>query len=59
MNGEKMFAPVEAAFAAIAFYKKINLFSHEPMQSPSVCVAQSEAMRLFGLNTVTNIIKII
>ncbi len=29
-NGAKTFAPVKAASAAIAFYHKINLFSHEP-----------------------------
>ncbi len=30
MNGAKTFAPVKAASTAIAFYQKINLFSHEP-----------------------------
>ena len=51
MNGAKTFAPVKAASAAIAFYQKINLFSHEPTQSPAVCVVRSAAMRRFGLNT--------
>jgi len=30
MNTAKTFAPVKAASAAIAFYQKINIFSHEP-----------------------------
>ena len=29
-NGAKMFAPVKAASAAIAFHQKILIFSHEP-----------------------------
>jgi hypothetical protein len=29
MNGAKMFAPLKAASAAIAFYQKINLFDHD------------------------------
>ncbi len=50
MNDARTFAPVKAASAAIAFYQKINLFDHEPMQSPVVCPVRSAAMRRFGLN---------
>jgi integrase len=50
MNTAKTFAPVKAASAAIAFYQKINLFDHEPTQSPAVCVVRGAAMRKFGLN---------
>jgi hypothetical protein len=50
MNGAKMFAPVKAASAAIAFYQKINLFDHEPTQSPAVCLVRGAAMRKCGLN---------
>jgi integrase len=42
--------PVKAASAAIAFYQKINLFSHEPTQSPAVCLVREAAIRRFGLN---------
>lgn len=52
MNGAKTFAPVKAASAAIAFYQKINLFAHEPTQSPAACLVRSAAMRHFGLNVV-------
>ena len=41
---------MKAASAAIAFYQKINLFDHEPTQSPAVCLARGAAMRKFGLN---------
>jgi integrase len=41
---------VKAASAAIAFYQKINLFSHEPTQSPAVCLVREAATRRFGLN---------
>ncbi len=51
MNGAKMFAPGKAASTAIAFYHEINLFDHEPTQSPAVCLVWSAAMRRFGLNT--------
>jgi hypothetical protein len=51
-NAAKTFAPVKAASAAIAFYQKINLFTHEPTQSPAVAIVRSAAMRRFGLNTV-------
>ena len=51
MNGAQKFAPVKAAFIAIAFYRKINLSSHEPTQSPAVCLVRSAAMRRFGLNS--------
>jgi hypothetical protein len=50
MNGAKTFALVKAASAAIAFYQKINLFNHEPTQSPAVCLVRGAAMRKFGLN---------
>jgi len=51
MNSAKTFAPVtKAASAEIVFYQKIiNLFDHEPTQSPAVCLVRSAAMRLFGL----------
>ncbi len=50
MNTAKTFAPVKAASTAITFYQKINLFDHEPTQSPAVCVVRGAAMRKFGLN---------
>jgi integrase len=49
-NGAKTFAPVKAASAAFAFYQKINLFRHEPTQSPAVCLVREAAIRRFGLN---------
>jgi hypothetical protein len=49
VNGTKAFAPVKAASAAIAFYQKINLFSHEPTQSPAACFVREAAIRRFGL----------
>jgi integrase len=49
-NRAKTFAPVKAASAAIAFYQKINLFSHEPTQSPAVNIVREAAVRRFGLN---------
>ena len=52
MNGAKTFAPVKAASAAIAYHQKINLFAHEPTQSPAACLVRSAAMRHFGLNVV-------
>ncbi len=51
-NAAKTFAPVKAASSAIAFYQKINLFTHEPTQSPAVAIVRSAAMRRLGLNTV-------
>jgi hypothetical protein len=51
MNTAKTFAPVKAACAAIAFYRKINLFDTEPTQSLAVCVVRGAAMRKFGLNS--------
>jgi hypothetical protein len=50
MNGAKTSAPVKAASASIAFYQKINLFNHEPTQSPANCLVRSAAMTRFGLN---------
>ncbi len=50
MNTAKTFALGKAASAVIAFYQKINLFDHEPMQSPAVCVVRGAAMQKFGLN---------
>jgi hypothetical protein len=50
VNGAVTFAPVKAASAAITFYQKINLFSHEHTQSPAVCIVREAAMRRFGLN---------
>jgi hypothetical protein len=44
-------AAVKAASAAIAFYHKINLFNHEPTQSPAVRNVRSVDARRFGLNT--------
>ena len=41
MNVAKTFAPVKAASTAIAFYQKINLFSHEPTQSSATCLSRS------------------
>ena len=49
-NNAKTFAPVKAASTAIAFYQKINLFSHEPTQSPAVCLVREAAIGRFGLN---------
>jgi hypothetical protein len=49
VNGAKTFAPVKAASAAIAFYQKMNLFSHEPTQPPAVCLVREAAIRRFGL----------
>ncbi len=51
-NAAKTFAPGKASSSAKAFYKNINLFTHEPAQSPAVCIVRSAAMRRFGLNTV-------
>ncbi len=48
-NNAKTFAPVKAASTAIAFYQKINLFSHEPTQSPAVCIVREAAIRRFWL----------
>ena len=45
MNGANTFAPVKAASAAIAFYQKIILFSHEPTQSPAACLERSAMTR--------------
>jgi hypothetical protein len=50
MNNAKTYGSVIAAFAAIAFYQKINLSANEPTQSPAVCIVRSVAMRKFGLN---------
>jgi hypothetical protein len=50
-NAAKTFAPVKAASSAIAFYQTINLLTHEPTQSPAVCIVRSVIMRRFGLNT--------
>jgi hypothetical protein len=49
-NIAKTFAPVKSASAAIAFFQKINLLSHDPTLSPAVCIVRSAAMRRFGLN---------
>ena len=51
MNNANTFAPVKAASAAIAFYQKINLFDHEPTQSPAPCLVRGAATKKFGLNT--------
>ncbi len=52
MNNAKTFAPVKAASAAIAFDQKINLFDHEPTQSPATCLEWGAAStRKFGMNT--------
>ena len=50
MISAKIFAPVKAASAAIALFQKINLFDHEPTQSPAACLVRSAAMRKLGLN---------
>jgi hypothetical protein len=50
MNNAKTFGLVKTASAAIVFYQKINLFMHEPTQSPAACIIRSAAMRKFGLN---------
>ena len=49
-NGAKMFASLKAASTAIAFDQKINLFNHEPTQSPAACLVRSATTRRFGLN---------
>jgi hypothetical protein len=41
---------MKAVSTAIAFFQKINLFNHEPRQSPAVCIVRSVATRRFGLN---------
>jgi hypothetical protein len=51
MNGTKPFGPVKASSAVIAFDQKINLFAHEPTQSPAVCIVRSVVMRKCSLNT--------
>jgi hypothetical protein len=50
VNRAKTFAPVKAASAVISFYQKINIFSHEPTQTPAVCLVREAAIRRFGLN---------
>ena len=50
MSGAKTIAPMKAASATIAFYQKIYLLSHEPAQSPAVCLVRSAGMMQFGLN---------
>ncbi len=50
VNGAKTFLPVKAASSVIAFYQKINIFSHEPAHSPAVCLVREVAIRRFGLN---------
>jgi hypothetical protein len=50
VNGAGTIAPVKAASAAIAFYQKINIFSHGHAQSPAVCIVREAAIRRFGLN---------
>ena len=50
-NTANTFAPAKSTSAEIAFYQKINLFNHEPTQSPAVCVVRGAAMRKFSLNT--------
>ena len=49
-NGAKKFEPVKTASATIAFYQKINLFSHEPTRSSAVCLVRGAAIRRFGLS---------
>jgi hypothetical protein len=49
INIAKTFGPAKAASTAIAFYQKIDLFAHEPTQSPTVCIVRSAATRKFGL----------
>jgi hypothetical protein len=48
-NDAKSFAPVKAASAAIAFFRKVNLFDHEPTQCSAACLVRNAAMRKFGL----------
>ena len=50
VNGVVTFAPVKAASAAIVFYHMKNLFSHEPTQSPAVCIVREAAKWRFELN---------
>ena len=50
MNNTNTSRPAKAASAAIAIYQKMNLFAHEPTQSPAVCIVRSAAMRNFGLD---------
>jgi hypothetical protein len=51
MNNAKTFGLVKTASAEVAFYQKINLFAHEPTQTPAVCIVQGAATRKFGLYT--------
>jgi len=45
----KTFAPVNSASATIAFFQKVNLFSHIPTQSHVVGMVRQAAARKFGL----------
>ncbi len=49
MERSKTFAPVKSASAAIAFFQKVNLFSHLPTQSLGVGMVRQAAARKFGL----------
>ncbi len=51
MNGAKTFAPVKVATAAIAFYKNISLFDHEPTKSPAACLVRGAVTKKFGFNS--------
>ena len=53
VNGAETFAPVKAASAAITFYQKINLFSHEPTQSLAVYIVREAVTKRFGLNVIS------
>jgi hypothetical protein len=47
----KSYAPGKIHSAAIAFYKKLNLFGHLPTRSPAVNMVREVAARHFGLGT--------
>ena len=48
-DGAQSFAPVKQASASIAFFQKVNLYSHLPTQSPEACMVRGAAARKFGL----------
>ena len=43
------YATVKSASAAIAFFQKINLYTHMPTHAPEVTMVRRAAMRKFGL----------
>ena len=49
-DGAKTFVPVKSHSAATAFFQKVNLFNHLPIQSPAVCMVRQMSIRKFGLS---------